>query len=130
MVRNALLGVSVVSAVFIGMWAGPNVAARSDLARNSGAADIDCNVHSIAAESCFAAGNDIRCSMNVYGYYSCTPWMQYKSHAGIDCDPNVNAYCTKPWRSQISIATGRRSFLEENFSGSAKAEARAGAVVE
>ena len=33
-------------------------------------------------------------------------------------------------RSPISIATGRRGFLEENLSGSAKAEARAGAVVE
>lgn len=34
------------------------------------------------------------------------------------------------WRSQISIATGRRIFLEENFGGSSEAEARAGAVVE
>ena len=34
------------------------------------------------------------------------------------------------WRSPISIAIGRRGFLEENLSGSAKAEARAGAVVE
>lgn len=33
-------------------------------------------------------------------------------------------------RSQISIATGGRIFLEENLSGSPKAEARAGAVVE
>jgi len=33
-------------------------------------------------------------------------------------------------RSPISIAIGRRGFLEENLSGSAKAEARAGAVVE
>ena len=34
------------------------------------------------------------------------------------------------WRSQISIATGRRGFLEENLTGSPKAEARAGAVIE
>ena len=33
-------------------------------------------------------------------------------------------------RSQISIATGRRGFREENLSGSPKAEALAGAVVE
>ena len=33
-------------------------------------------------------------------------------------------------RSPISIATGGRVFLEENFVGSPKAEARAGAVVE
>jgi hypothetical protein len=33
-------------------------------------------------------------------------------------------------RSPISIATGRRGFLEENLSGSPKAEALAGAVVE
>ena len=33
-------------------------------------------------------------------------------------------------RSQISIATGGRVFLEENLSGSPKTEARAGAVVE
>ena len=33
-------------------------------------------------------------------------------------------------RSPISIATGGRGFLEENLSGSPKAEARAGAVVE
>jgi len=32
-------------------------------------------------------------------------------------------------RSQISIATGRRGFLEENLIGCPKAEARAGAVV-
>jgi transaldolase len=33
-------------------------------------------------------------------------------------------------RSQISIATGRRGFLEENLTGSPKAEARTGAVIE
>jgi len=33
-------------------------------------------------------------------------------------------------RSPMSIATGRRGLLEENLSGSPKAEARAGAVVE
>ena len=33
-------------------------------------------------------------------------------------------------RSQISIATGRRGFLEENLSGCPEAEARAGAVIE
>jgi hypothetical protein len=33
------------------------------------------------------------------------------------------------WWSPISIATGRRGFLEENLSRSAKAEARAGATV-
>ncbi|HJT31276.1 MAG TPA: hypothetical protein VJ783_04450 [Pirellulales bacterium] len=33
------------------------------------------------------------------------------------------------WRSPISIATGRGSFLEENFVGSSEAEARAGSVV-
>ena len=33
------------------------------------------------------------------------------------------------WRSQISIATGRWDFLEENFGWGPKAEARAGAVV-
>ena len=33
-------------------------------------------------------------------------------------------------RSQISIATGGRVFLEENLSGSPKTEALAGAVVE
>ena len=32
--------------------------------------------------------------------------------------------------SPISIATGGRGFLEENLSGSPKAEARAGAIVE
>jgi SRSO17 transposase len=37
---------------------------------------------------------------------------------------------TLPRRSQISIATGGRGFLEENLGGSLKAEARAGAVVE
>ena len=35
-----------------------------------------------------------------------------------------------PRRSQISIATGRRGFLEENLSGCPEAEARAGAVIE
>jgi antitoxin (DNA-binding transcriptional repressor) of toxin-antitoxin stability system len=34
------------------------------------------------------------------------------------------------WRSPISIAIGGWLFLEENFSGSPKAEACAGAVVE
>ena len=38
--------------------------------------------------------------------------------------------CGRSWRSQISIATGRRGFLEENLTGSPKAEARTGAVIE
>ena len=40
------------------------------------------------------------------------------------------AECELSWRSQISIATGRRGFLVENLVGSPKAKARAGTVVE
>ena len=46
-------------------------------------------------------------------------------HKGSQCP-----VCKVPRRSQISIATGGRVFLEENLSGSPKTEARAGAVVE
>ncbi len=46
-------------------------------------------------------------------------------------DANFNvAALAQIRRSQISIATGGRGFLEENLIGSSKAEALAGAVIE
>jgi hypothetical protein len=57
------------------------------------------------------------------------PYTGRTPHIHFRVNRNGREVLTTQGRSPISIATGRRGFLEENLSGSPEAEARAGAVV-
>jgi hypothetical protein len=59
-------------------------------------------------------------------------WISAADYAALSETMRVRElrYWTKYRRSQLSIATGGRVFLEENLGGSSETEARAGAVVE